>query len=333
MPDHKLPNADTGEEATLFPKTAGERLREARESQGLSLAEIAERTRVPIRHLEGIEVSNFSTLPSPTYAVGFAKAYARVVGLDEAMIGREIRGHRDVVHPTPQYQPYESSDPKRSPPRGLAIGGAIVALIAIVGLALFYGTSWFQGGDGKPILAADQSVEPVPAPTGDADAAPAATATSAATSTGQVTLAATDVVWLRVYTADKTLYEAEMKPGERYDVPGDAIKPMINIGRPDKLTVTVNGSAVAPLGSGERAIKDVEISAAALLARGTPAASPTPDADTSSSTGTTRQTTRTAPSRQRASASERRPDSDAEETRRANAAAAETPAPSATPAP
>jgi hypothetical protein len=44
---------------------------------------------------------------------------------------------------------------------------------------------------------------------------------------------------------------------------------MINVGRPDKLQVTVNGSAVPPLGSGRVAIKDVGISAAALAARAT----------------------------------------------------------------
>jgi hypothetical protein len=51
---------------------------------------------------------------------------------------------------------------------------------------------------------------------------------------------------------------------------------MINIGRPDKLQVTINGSAVPALGDGKRAIKDVPISAAALQARGTttPAAAP-----------------------------------------------------------
>ena len=86
----------------------------------------------------------------------------------------------------------------------------------------------------------------------------------------QVVLTATDDVWLRVYdAAGKTLFEKTLKPGDRYVVPGDANGPMINVGRPDKLQVTVNGSAVPPLGSGKVAIKDVGISAAALAARAT----------------------------------------------------------------
>lgn len=316
MTESNAAGGEPAEQATLFPKTAGERLRDAREAQGMSLAEIAERTRVPMRHLEGIENSDFSALPSPTYAVGFAKAYARVVGLDEVAIGREVRGQRGTPVPSVQYQPYETSDPKRLPPRGLAIGGAIAALLVVVALGLFYGTNLFEGGTTSVPAVAD-SAPAAPEPTPVAVTPPAPT-------NGQVVLTANDVVWLRIYTADKTLYEAEMKPGERYEIPADAVKPMINVGRPDKLAVTVNGSAVPPLGTGERAIKDVEVSAAALLARSTSAAPDAAASPAGSSTQAVPERSRPRPSERRATT--RRTVSDAgtgaDETRRANAAAA-----------
>ncbi len=270
MPEKTMTDADPGEEATLFPKTAGERLREARESQGLTLAEVAARTRVPVRHLEAIEKSNYSGLPSPTYSVGFAKAYARAIGMDEVTIGRDVRGQTDKTQRPPEYQPYEMQDLKRLPPPGLAMASVVVALLVLIGVGLWYGTTLFRG-DGEPVAstAPTESLAPIPVPTPTAAPAPV--------TTGQVTLIATDVVWLRLYDADgKTLYEAEMKPGDRYDVPGDANQPMINVGRPDKLQVLVNGSAVPPLGDGARAIKDVGVSAAALLARGQPGAEPSP---------------------------------------------------------
>lgn len=322
MADPKVTEADHGEEATLFPKTAGERLREMRESQGLALAEIAARTRVPIRHLEAIEKSDFTVLPSPTYAVGFAKAYARAVGLDEAAIGREIRATRDVSRPDrPSYQPYEASDPARVPPRGLAMVTAVIALVALIGFALWYGSAWLGEG-GSATVAATQDVPPA-AP---ADPPPPAPAAAPPAAGGPVVLTANDVVWLRIYDGDKRLYEAEMKPGDRYEVPGDAAHPMINVGRPDKLTVTVGGRAVPPLGSGERAIKDVEISAAALLARGAPAPVPSPSATRSAGS----ETRRPAAERRREGPARRSTaDSDADAVRRANAAAA--PKPEATP--
>lgn len=259
------------EEATLFPRTAGERLREAREAQGLSLAEIAARTRVPVRQLEAIETSNFAVLPSITYSVGFAKAYARAVGVDEAAIGREVRGHSEQAPPPrrAEYEAYTDDErAARTPPRGLVIGALLVALLVLVGAGLWYGTTLFRyGGDAAPATATVETTVPE-APVAAAPAPPAAA--------GPVILTATDEVWLKVYDADRTLFQDTLKAGERYEVPVDAANPMINVGRPDKLQVTVGGATVAPLGDGRVAIKDVAIGAAALIARGT--AQPAPSA-------------------------------------------------------
>ena len=41
------------------PMSAGERLRQAREASGLTLEEIATTTRIPTRHLESLENSDF----------------------------------------------------------------------------------------------------------------------------------------------------------------------------------------------------------------------------------------------------------------------------------
>ncbi|MGL4314901.1 MAG: helix-turn-helix domain-containing protein [Sphingomonas sp.] len=269
-----MTDPDSAEEATLFPKTAGDKLREARLAQNLTLDDVAARTRVPMRHLEAIELSNYAGLPSPTYAVGFAKAYARAVGLDEVAIGREVRQEVSNSPRAPEYEPYDVSDPSRLPPRGLATGLAVVAALIVAVVAIAYSTGWFHslGGGSQPVA---ESAPPTPAPT----TAPAPPPSPAPASGGQVTLTATDVVWTRIYDATgKTLFQGEMKPGDHFDVPADANKPMINVGRPDKLAITVNGSNVPPLGNGKVAIKDVEISAAALLARANPAAT-TPAAD------------------------------------------------------
>lgn len=265
MPEKVMTDPEGGEEATLFPKTAGEKLRDARESQGLTLADVAARTRIPMRHLEAIEISDYTGLPSPTYSVGFAKAYARAVGADEVAIGREVRGQADVAPRPTEYIPYEIADPSRLPPRGLTTVVSVVAVLLLMGVGIWYGTSWFRG-DGSSAAPA-----PVASPvTSPVATAPVPAATAPAVSTGaQVTLTATDTVWLRLYdSAGKTLFQGELKPGDHVDVPADADRPMVNVGRPDQLKVTVNGSIVAPLGTGERAIKDVGVSAEALLARG-----------------------------------------------------------------
>jgi transcriptional regulator with XRE-family HTH domain len=253
-------------DATLIPKRPGERLREARIAAGLELADVAARTRVPTRHLESIEASDFSGLPSTTYAMGFAKAYARALGVDEVGIARDVRAElAQNWQPAPLRPEYVPADPARVPGRGVALAGALVAVLALIFAGLWFGTDLLRGTSASTEVAApaaDLNSIAVPPPGQSVSQAPAPSAS------GQVSLTATDTVWVRIYdAADKTLLMKEMAPGERYDVPTDANGPLINIGRPDKLAISINGSNVPALGDGRRAIKDVPIGAAALLAR------------------------------------------------------------------
>jgi transcriptional regulator with XRE-family HTH domain len=270
---------ESAEDPTLFPATVGEKLRSAREAQGLDLSEIASRTRIPQRHLEAIEQGNYTGLPSITYAMGFAKAYARAVGADEIGIAKDVRnelGQFERPAPMPEY-PFE--DPSRVPSRGLAWTGLIVAVIVLVGVGLWYGTNLFRGGvpssDGlvqveqnttAPAIANETAAAPVPA------------------GEEHVTLVALDTVWLRVSDeSGKRLFEKEMAPGERYEVPIEVAHPVARTGRPDKIQVMINGSNVPPLGAGDQAVS-IDVSAASLRARGQPGAtpSPTPSATTGS---------------------------------------------------
>lgn len=59
-----------------------EELREAREKKGITLQQMAAKTRIDIKFLEAIDNGNFSFLPE-LYVKAFLKQYARVVGLEE----------------------------------------------------------------------------------------------------------------------------------------------------------------------------------------------------------------------------------------------------------
>ena len=319
-----MDEVDTGQNAApAVPERAGDILRKAREAQGLTVADIATRTRVPLRHLEAIEASDYSTLPSSTYAVGFTRAYARAMGIDEVQIANLVRS--DVAKlgsKKPEYEPYEMTDPSRVPSRGLAIVALGIAIAVLVLVGLWYGTDMFRGSNNAstttPIAEtapnpAAQTAQPVPAPATPAN--------------GQVTLTASDEVWMRVYDADnKTLYLGTMKPGEKFDVPKDAKDPKINIGRADKLAVTLNGAAAPALGTGERAIKDVSVGAPAIAARiaGTPEPQATP---------TAAEATPRSPERSRTASRPRTPRRPMTETQRANLDAAANPPPAATATP
>ena len=266
MKDRDQDNSET--EATA-PETGsvGSQLYAAREAAGLSLTEIATRTRVPIRHLEAIEASNYSALPGSTYTIGFTRSYAKALGLDETALLTELRqelaegGYQNVAR-TPEYEP---ADPARVPSRPLAWGAAALAIALII--VYFIWRSFALA----PVAEGDAAKPVAEAPIKD-QSGPAKAETQIDPS-GQVVITARETVWLKIYDAENNrLYENEMKAGESFTVPSDANNPMIVTGRPQVLDVTIGGKPVPPLGTGERSIADVGISAAALLARKTEAA-------------------------------------------------------------
>lgn len=249
------------EAAGLFPHSVGERLRAARIAAGLDLGDIATRTRVPMRHLEAIERSDYASLPSITYALGFARSYARAVGANEADISRDLRAELGRAPlEAADSAPYEPVDPTRVPSRLLAWTAAGLAVVLLIGYFVWKSMAF---GDAAVLVA-----DPV-APPAVVAASPAAPPSAAAPSaSGQVVLTATAAAWVRIYDRnDKVLFEKEMAVGESWPVPGNADTPMIRTGRADAIKVTIDGREVAPLGPPERTVRDVVLSAAALVAR------------------------------------------------------------------
>jgi len=255
--------------------TVGEQLKAERERLGFSLADLAARTRVPMRHLESIEKSDFSALPGSTYTLGFARSYARAVELDAIKISADLRselaqsGHEGYQAPLQNYEP---TDPARVPSRTLAWTAAAIGVLFVAGYFIWRSMTLDGSVDiTMPVPFAEKSQIVAPAPKAAAPPSPDMTAMK-----GPVILTATDTVWVKVYDAEnKRLYEKEMQSGDSYTVPADANKPMIVTGRPEVLTVTVGGKTVPPLGPPEKTVADLEISAQALLAR-TPTANPAP---------------------------------------------------------
>lgn len=271
-----------GDGTTGTPRTAGMMLRTAREAQGLTLSDIAQRTRIPLRHLEAVEDSKFQALPSTTYAMGFGRAYARAVNIDETEVARALRAELAANYQRPEpLQDLEPIDVRRGPSGGLVAIAAAVAIVLLLAVGLYFGTSLFrQDEPANPAatVASDLGMIATPTPAPAPAANVAAPAAAPVGSGGQVTLTATGPVWVRIFDDTGTLANKEMAAGERFDVPMTARNPQIRTGRPDLLTVTLNGSNIPPLGTAERAIT-AAISADALRARATsaaPAATPDP---------------------------------------------------------
>jgi cytoskeletal protein RodZ len=63
----------------------GEELRRERESRGVALETISEKTKVITRYLTALENEKFDALPGGILSKGIVRGYARTVGLDEAV--------------------------------------------------------------------------------------------------------------------------------------------------------------------------------------------------------------------------------------------------------
>jgi len=64
-------------------QTLGEKLRQAREENGLTLGDVAEQTRISSLYLEAIENDDYKILPGGIFNKGFIKSYAKFVGISE----------------------------------------------------------------------------------------------------------------------------------------------------------------------------------------------------------------------------------------------------------
>src|SRR5437773_10880777 len=63
--------------------SVGEYFKQVREAKGLTLEEVASKTRIHPEFLRALEEGNFSKLPDQVFAKGFVRSYARSLGLDE----------------------------------------------------------------------------------------------------------------------------------------------------------------------------------------------------------------------------------------------------------
>ncbi|MEL7445745.1 MAG: RodZ domain-containing protein [Pseudomonadota bacterium] len=259
--------------AEMLPlEGVGDRLRLAREEQRLSLEHVSAETRIPIRHLEVIESGRFETLPARTYAIGFSRTYAKLVGLDESAIADEVRAELNEadIDRRATMDAMAPGDPAKLPSSGVVWAGAFAAILLIAGFTAFFSSMY--GSAGMPSLIDQESdVAVVDAGTLPADdnLTPSPALAASENSTGQVVFTALeDGVWVRFFDASgQRLLEKQMVTGESFEIPSDAQEPRINTGRPDAFAITVGGREVPKLAEEPVTIGDAPVSAAALLAR------------------------------------------------------------------
>jgi cytoskeleton protein RodZ len=152
--DHLAP----GTESAASP---GVRLRRAREARGESVHEAAFAIKLSPRQIEALENDDFAALPGMAFVRGFARNYARYLGLDAAPLLDGIE--RLAGADQPDLSPIRNADGDLPSGGGTRRGsfpaGAVVAvLLVLLGVGWYF--DWFRT---EPPAALELQTEPAPA--------------------------------------------------------------------------------------------------------------------------------------------------------------------------
>jgi cytoskeletal protein RodZ len=227
----------------------GETLAEARRQAGLTITQVAERTRIRESIIRGIEQGDFSACGGDFYARGHIRSIAGAVGLDSVPLIQEY----DTEHGTPgsisAADVFEPSTPikireRRSPSLSMIV---IVVLLGIIGYAGYHLVSSHHhkstdtaAGAATPAAttlrttpkaSATQSAKPTPPPVPD-------------DVTIQLTAVAECWVELSDTSTGQPIFEGDIYPGspeswtEKHPV-------TLSLGNPPGVVLIVNGKHVS----------------------------------------------------------------------------------------
>ena len=141
--------------------SCGEFLRRARERRRLTLQEIAQSTKIPLRHLNALERDDFDALPSGMYRRAEVRAYADAVGLDRGVALARLDRALEPEMPRPVSEP----PPRFASGRVRALIAAGVAVTTGVILLAMWGRQPASGDIASPtapVPTAASSVVPAP---------------------------------------------------------------------------------------------------------------------------------------------------------------------------
>lgn len=224
----------------------GEQLRRVRLERGVNLREVAEQTRITMRHLEAIEADDYNALPGGIFNKSFIKSYARHVGFPEAralelyeQTARERGFQNEEPATTPQRSRIYMGESARSPLMTYGLSAIVVGLLILI---VYGGLQFWNNKKGQTDGAA---ATPTPAAATVAGTpAPAATPTPPPAADGfKVQLKSARAFWLTSWQeGEKKRRGRFLKPDapEEFEPTGPLNLHFDRVSA-DALQVTVNG--------------------------------------------------------------------------------------------
>ena len=269
-------------EPVLHPAPAegfGAALKRAREAQGISIGDMAARSRLSVQQVRALESERTAELPEPVYVRAFIRGVASVLGLepDPLVADYTARYGAASVGVLPDHDPAKETVVRASG-RRTGLKAAVVAIAAVLVCAAGW-YAWSSMSDGAetqpaaetPVVDAPESVEAAPAPeqaaadqtaqektaaeqaaaekaaaekaAAETAAAEKARAQSQAAATGErrVTLSTSGACWVQILLPNgRSFFAKEMAEGGSETL-NVPVGARVTVGNASVMTLTVDG--------------------------------------------------------------------------------------------
>jgi cytoskeletal protein RodZ len=240
----------------------GENLRRERELRGVSLREIAEGTKIPLRFLEALEDDRIDVLPGGLFPRSFVKQFAAFVGLDPERTVADFLAHHGRREP-------EATPPRSERPAWLTPGAVFFAVVAVAAVFLMLKGPGAENDSvslddearatptpAAPTVLPTDRVYPPPLP----DVAPEPAHDSLV-----LTMTAEQSCWVEVRADGETVINRVLSQGESetLEAQGEIV---LSVGNAGGLAIRVNDQPALPLGRSGEVRKNIVITRQSLPA-------------------------------------------------------------------
>lgn len=259
-------------------ESLGRYFQECRVQRGMSLEEVAARTRIRLQTLQALERDDYPSLPVEVTVKGFVRAYARCLGLDEQDVSaRYQRFAADYFRSAQPGDPISrfgrTAAPEPAWKRHLTLAGLTLAALAVVISGVVAVMPSAPPDEPNAISAPGRvappsalpnppapalipepiqtiaSVPAIPPPPKPEVVPPARPAVSGAAQ--ELSLAASEPTWVQVMIDGGRTKEAILQPGERITWAAER-EFRLTVGNAGGVSVALNGEPVGPLGPSGR---------------------------------------------------------------------------------
>lgn len=156
--------------------TLGQRLRQAREKMGLSLADVSHQTRIPVPRLKDMEDDNFNALGGMAYTRSFVQTYSKLLDVNASSVLEHMQtpplgGARDYRYLVESFGSWINSRGDFSAPPAKAMTQTlsratklgIAFLVLLIGVGVLLGQAWLGDHKNNASTAARSPLPVIPA--------------------------------------------------------------------------------------------------------------------------------------------------------------------------